>query len=200
MIYPRGSIACRQPTSSVWRHTHLVAHALIGITRLALHKGVIKKPIQERVFNAMSNPLEFFLLWIFRGEGTRTPHNHHDWSRRQSPPSAQQFYCTKPSRCWQPPRVTRIPQLDYTITSGTRCSNFKQMHYGSLTISLGWWINEGDEWEVFHKTHKGVSMFHNPKRVSKSRPTHFYRAPKAQVAVTPRCAFHGGIGQEYCSH
>ena len=34
---------------------------------------------------------------------------------------------SKPSRWWQPQRVTRIPQLD-SITSATRCLNSMQMH------------------------------------------------------------------------
>jgi hypothetical protein len=69
------------------------------------------------------------------------------------------------------------------ISSATRCSKSKQMHYASLPILLGWWINEGDEWKMFGLDHKDVSLMKMSKRASSNWPTHIYKAPKLQLAV-----------------
>jgi len=110
----------------------------------------------------------------------RARDNHH--------PPLNDHRCSKLSRRQQPLRVTRIPAA-HTISSATRCSNSKQMQLGSLPISLGWWINEGDEWEIFGLAHKDVSLMKMSKRVNLSRPTYIYRGPKPQ----------GAVGHHYCS-
>ena len=46
------------------------------------------QPTQDEDPQAMHNPLELPL--VLHREGTRTPHNHNDRSRRQSPSSTQQ--------------------------------------------------------------------------------------------------------------
>lgn len=50
--------------------THLKVHTLIGLTRLALHKGAAQ-PTQMRAFNVTSNLLEYFLT-LFWGISSRT--------------------------------------------------------------------------------------------------------------------------------
>ena len=72
--------------SLLWRFTHLEVHALIGITRQTLNR-VPHNQHKMRITQATSNPLEYLLS--LRWERSRTPHNHHDRSRRQSPTSAQ---------------------------------------------------------------------------------------------------------------
>jgi hypothetical protein len=105
---------------------HLVVRELIGVTSLALHKGTVRT-YTMRILNDMSNPLEY-LLALHCGKGqeplTRSLGNGHE----QSPMTRSKGHrCSKPSRRWQPPRVTKNPTA-YTITSVTRCSNSKQMH------------------------------------------------------------------------
>jgi hypothetical protein len=46
------------------------------------------QPTQDEDPQATSNPLKMPFV-ISYGEGSRTPHNHHDRSKRQAPPSAQ---------------------------------------------------------------------------------------------------------------
>ena len=75
----------------MWRFTHLEVHALIGITRQTLNR-VPHNQHKMRITQAMSNSLEY-LLALHR-KRSRTPHNHHDRSRRQSPPSARRISST----------------------------------------------------------------------------------------------------------
>ena len=72
--------------SSLWRFTHLEVHTLISITHQTLNR-VPHNQQKMRITQATSNLLEY-LLALCRGR-SRTPHNHHDRSQRQSPTSAR---------------------------------------------------------------------------------------------------------------
>ena len=69
------------------------------------------------------------------GTRSRTPHNHHDRSRRQSPPPLDDPRCSKPSRWRQPPRVTSEIRSETRSLSASRC-NHSSNALGSLPISL----------------------------------------------------------------
>jgi len=137
-----GSIACRQSTSSLWRRTHLVAHALIGITRLALHKGAIRTNTRwgytsheqsTRVaFRGSHGEKAQEPLTITLGVAT----NNH-----QLVPIL--LRCSKLSRWRQPPRVTRKPQQERS-PSATRCNHSSKCTRNLSQSHFGWTNQEQD--------------------------------------------------------
>jgi hypothetical protein len=142
---PHGSVACRQLL-------HVVeTHSLGGSCANRHHtpsptQGHRKNTRKGTQSHEQSTRVTFRDLP--RGIGTRTPHNHHDRSRRQAPPFAQRSRCSKPSTWRQPPRVTRESTAN-TITSATRSANAMQMHFGSLHTHLDDEQIMGDEGRTF---------------------------------------------------
>jgi hypothetical protein len=159
-IYPRGSLACRQAMSSLWRFTHLEVHALIGITRLTSN-WVPQNQHKMRITQATR-------------KSTRVPFGSPP-GKGQEPltittigvgdnhlPLLDDPRCTKPSRWRQPPRVTSKIRSETQSPSASRCNHSsnalgftlnltKMMNQwwrwvGGLWLSsLGCYVNENDQ-------------------------------------------------------
>jgi hypothetical protein len=89
--------------------------------------------------------------------------------------------CSKPSRWWQPPRETRIPQ-QMNIQVPTRCK-LTQMHLRSLNLALIRQTSKGDEWEGMCSAQKNVRESKCLRATSRSWPTSIYRSPRKNRAV-----------------
>jgi hypothetical protein len=99
----RGSRACRHASTRCVPLNHVVRW-LISHT-LSLSKGATRTYQMARSCNDTSN-----ILWLPCGTPpgkVQTPHKIMGGGQEQSPTLATPPSCSKPSRWWQPPRVTR---------------------------------------------------------------------------------------------
>ena len=110
MIYHHGKWSIKEyqriPRRQWWHNdfsseVHLLAGKLVPVVAIHSLGGSranrhhmpnpqpgVAQPTQDEDPQAMPNPLELPFV-ITHEEGTRTPHNHHDRSRQQSPIAAQ---------------------------------------------------------------------------------------------------------------
>ena len=132
MIFPPRFTCLPANQSPLWRFTHLEVHVLKGITRLTRnrvphnqHKMRIHKP----------RTIHKSCLWCSTRECIRTPHNHNDQSRRQSPFSARRSTNHRAIQVSANTKSNKISTSPNHSTSATRCQNTKQCTRGS-PISL----------------------------------------------------------------
>jgi hypothetical protein len=162
-----GLVACRQPTSMLWRDTNLVVHALIDITRLALHKGAVRTHkrgstshdstrvsfCESPAGNRHKNPSQSSI-----GAGN----NHH--LPLNDPP------ITRPARWRQSPRVTKSLTSPIHPTSATRCKSLMQCTRGSPISHK--WQNQGCKWvECVLLCSQGLLSWMGFRRVTKAGHT-----------------------------
>ena len=107
--------------SSLWRFTHLEVHALIGFTRQTLKKGAAQ-PTQDEdhTSHEQSTRVHFgsppgkgqepLTITTIRAKGKHLP--PLDDPRR-----------SKPSRWWQPQRVTSESRIETPTPSASRCNH-----------------------------------------------------------------------------
>ena len=107
--------------SLLWRFTHLEVHALIGITRQTLDR-VPHNQHKMRITQATSNPLEY-LLALHRGKGQEPLRITMIGAEDNHQPPLDDPRCSKPSRWWQPPRVTSESRSETRTPSASRCNH-----------------------------------------------------------------------------
>jgi hypothetical protein len=99
----RGSRACRHASPRCVPLNHVVRWLISHTPRLS--KGVTRTYQIDRSCNDTSN-----ILWLPCGTPlgkVQTPHKITGGDQEQSPTLAMLPSCFKPSKWWQPPRVTR---------------------------------------------------------------------------------------------
>jgi len=141
----RGSLGCHQATSSLWRYTHLMDHKLIGIPKLNLQRVPhIHSQNGDPPSHKQSTRVA---LRDLRGVSTipRTISSleHRTIFLRASTESQ----ATKPSRRWQPPRVTSTIGLQHEhlvpLDAISQCNTLE-----SLTHTIGWSLSSICELEA----------------------------------------------------
>jgi len=109
----RGSLGYHQATSSLWRYTHLMDHELIGIPKQNpqrvphIHSQDGDPPSHKRSTRvALRDP---------RGVSTVPLTISSPEHRTISLCASTESQATKPSRRWQPPRVTSTTGLQHEL-------------------------------------------------------------------------------------
>ena len=115
----RGSLACRQATPRCG-DSHLEVHVLIGITHQTLNR-VLHHQHKMRITQAMSNLLEYLLA--LRWGKVKNPSITMIGAGDNHQPSLDDPRCSKPSRWWQPPRVTSESRSETQTPSASRCNH-----------------------------------------------------------------------------
>jgi hypothetical protein len=123
-------------------------------------------------------------LWLSAGK-VKTLHKITGGGQEQSPTLATPPSCSKPSRWWQPPRVTRNTAANQS-PSASRCKsmidtleslNLTQISHSNAK-EMSW-----DEIGCFDSAQCAHKNIRSPRARAKSRPTHIYRRASSKRAV-----------------
>jgi hypothetical protein len=152
---------------------------LIGLTP-SLSKVPQEPTKWQKVANDTSNSLT---LPLALHRGRHKPLIITGGGQEQSPTLANASKLLKPSRWWQPPRETRIPQqINHQVP--TRCNFHNANALGSLNLTSNMQRSKRDEWKgscLAQNAHKYVKCSRDG---ALSWPTSIYRRTPSNIAVT----------------